>query len=107
MDKALTQIQENLDMIKHHNIDGTEFWSARDLMTTLGYSTWAKFKEVLEKAKLSCKTTGQEVTNHFAGSGKMVLTGSGAKRTVEDILLTRYTCYLVAQNGTREKYKLH
>lgn len=102
MDIALNKIQEDLDAIRKV-AEETEFWSARDLMVILGYSTWAKFQDALERAKESCKTSGFEVADHFAGAGKMVLTGSGAKREVEDILLTRLACYLTAQNGDPRK----
>ena len=102
MDKVLIQIQENLESIK--KIDNNlEFWSARDLMLILGYSTWAKFQEVVKKAEESCKTSGNDISDHFARAGKMVLTGSGAQREVEDILLTRLACYLIAQNGDPRK----
>ncbi len=102
MDIAIIHIQKNLDAIKKEH-EGLDFWSARDLMEILGYTTWAKFQDVIKRAKEACKMSGQELSDHFAGAGKMVLTGSGAKREVEDILLTRYACYLIAQNGDPRK----
>lgn len=105
MDKALMQIQESLESIKRVTQDEKpmEFWSARDLMIILGYVKWQKFIEVVEKAKNACKTSEKEVSDHFTRAGKMVLTGSGAQREVEDFLLTRFACYLVAQNGDPRK----
>jgi len=101
MDKALTQIQQNLESIKRVTQDKNpmEFWSARDLMPMLGYVKWQKFIEVIEKAKEACKVSNQNVSDHFTRAGKMIATGKGAKREVEDVFLTRYACYLIAQNG--------
>src|SRR3989344_9249315 len=98
MDKAIIQIHESLESIKHVN-KSFEFWSARDLMEKLGYTTWVKFQEAIKRAQEACKISGQEINHHFAASGKMVLTGSGAQRKIDDFLLTRYACYLIAQNG--------
>lgn len=103
MDQALIQIQENLDSIKSQSKKGTEFWSARALMKTLEYTTWAKFQDAIKRAKESCRRSGESIEDHFAGSSKMVLTGSGAHRKIEDIYLTRYACYLIAQNGDPRK----
>ena len=105
MDKALIQIQQNLESIKKASNDKEmmEFWSARDLMTKLGYEKWQRFLEVIERAKEACKSSNQAISDHFTGAGKMVLTGSGARREVEDIFLTRYACYLIAQNGDPRK----
>lgn len=105
MDKALTQIQQNLESIKRVTQDENpmEFWSARDLMPILGYITWRQFSEAIERAKEACKTSGKQADDHFAGASKMVLTGSGAQRTVDDYFLTRLACYLIAQNGDPRK----
>ncbi|MCX6739039.1 MAG: DNA damage-inducible protein D [Candidatus Parcubacteria bacterium] len=105
MDKIITQIWKNFESIKRVTQDKNpmEFWSARDLMPMLGYAKWQKFSEVIEKAKESCKSSGNSVFDHFTGAGKMVLTGSGAKREIEDTFLTRYACYLIAQNGDPRK----
>ena len=83
--------------------DGTEFWNARDLLRLLDYTKWDNFVEVIEKAKIACKNSGQPIENHFADASKMVPLGSGAERQIEDISLTRYACYLAAQNADARK----
>ncbi|GJE16486.1 DNA damage-inducible protein D [Methylobacterium marchantiae] len=82
---------------------GVEFWAARDLQDLLGYSKWDSFVEVIEKAKIACRSTGQAPEDHFADARKMVSIGSGAERAIPDIHLTRYACYLTAQNGDSRK----
>jgi len=82
---------------------GMEFWLARNLQNLLGYSQWRSFESVIEKAKTACKNAGQNSDDHFAQTRKMVDIGSDAKRQIEDIALTRYACYLIAQNGDPSK----
>jgi DNA-damage-inducible protein D len=84
-------------------IDETECWSARDLQKLLGYSLWQNFTKVIEKAKMACENVGQNIVDHFIDVNKKVELGSGAIREVDDIMLTRYACYLVAQNGDPRK----
>ena len=85
------------------NSEGVEFWFARDLQILLGYSQWRNFILVIEKAKVACLNAKQNILDHFAEVSKMVELGSGAKRPVDDIVLTRYACYLIAQNGDSRK----
>ncbi|MFA6789829.1 MAG: DNA damage-inducible protein D [Arcobacteraceae bacterium] len=80
-----------------------EYWYARDLQKLLGYNSWDKFQNVILKAKISCENSGVEVEDHFRQVGKMVQIGSEALREIEDIILTRYACYLIAQNGDSKK----
>lgn len=80
-----------------------ECWSARDLQGILGYAKWDNFKNAIEKAKIACDNAGVPVVDHFADVGKMVALGSGSMREVDDIALTRYACYLIAQNGDSSK----
>ena len=75
-------------------VDGVECWSARELQNLLGYSKWENFSNVIEKAKLACANVGHAVVGHFPGVRKMVPLGSGSERGIDDIMLTRYACYL-------------
>lgn len=82
---------------------GIEFWLARNLQNLLGYAKWENFAKVIEKAKIACRNAGFPVTDHFLDIRKMVTIGSDAKREIDDIALTRYACYLIAQNGDPAK----
>ncbi|MBW0177287.1 DNA damage-inducible protein D [Sediminibacterium sp.] len=83
--------------------DGIDYWLARELQILLGYAEWRNFLNAVDKAKESCKTTGEAVSDHFVDVNKMVRIGSGAEKLVDDIMLTRYACYLIAQNGDPKK----
>ena len=90
-------------LVRSEQDSGTEFWLARDLQPLLGYSRWENFAKVVEKAKTACENTGYDVVDHFLDVTKMVEIGSGVERQIEDIALTRYACYLIAQNGDPSK----
>lgn len=89
-----------------HTARGVDYWFARDLQNLLGYVQWRNFLAAIDKAKESCKNAGQSVANHFANVSKKVKLGSEAEREVDDIMLTRYACYLIAQNGDPRKEEI-
>lgn len=89
-----------------HVEGGIEYWLARELQVLLGYTKWQNFERVVEDAQIACKKAGLRVRDHFTDAGKMVGLGSGAARHVQDIALTRYACYLIAQNGDPRKTEI-
>ena len=90
------------ESIKHIDEFGHEYWSARELKNILGYSQWRRFNDVIEKAKIACEKSNLDILYHFAGVGKIVKTGDSL-RMVCDYKLSRYACYLIAQNGDSRK----
>lgn len=95
--------QKTFEDIKHINDDGIEFWYARELQKVLGYAKWGNFIKVIEKAKLSTETTNIKAFEHFANVGRVLKVGNGAEMNVSDIMLSRYACYLIVQNGDPRK----
>lgn len=105
--KEIALLTSKFDEFAHiDEKSGVEFWYAREIMSELGYSRWENFIQVINKAKTSCSNSSQNVTNHFRNVTKMVKLGSGAQRNIEDIKLTRYACYLIAQNGDPRKEEI-
>jgi DNA-damage-inducible protein D len=106
MDKLIiSKLQKTFEDYAHES-DGIEFWYARDLQILLGYTKWENFNLVIDKAKESCKNSGQNILDHFPDVRKKVELGSQAVREIEDIQLTRYACYLIAQNGDPRKEEI-
>ena len=99
----MEETPEAFESIKHFDEFYGEYWLARELMVTLGYKRWDKFKNVIESAKLACLKSDNLVDNHFSQVGKMVSIGSGARRKQDDYKLSRYACYLIVQNADPKK----
>lgn len=103
MSNLMNYSEKIFENIKHVNEYGQEFWYARELQQVLEYSQWRRFKETIERAKTACENSAYEISEHFAEVGKKVQLGSGAERQIEDIMLSRYACYLIVMNGDPRK----
>ena len=101
--KEIDKNNKSFENIKHIDENGIEFWYARELMPVLQYSNWQNFERIINKAKMSCQNSDISVLDHFINVSKMVQIGSGAYREQIDYKLTRYACYLIAQNGDSRK----
>ena len=101
--KEIDKNNKSFENIKHIDENGIEFWYARELMSVLQYSNWQNFERIINKAKMSCQNSDISILDHFIDVSKMVQIGSGAYREQIDYKLTRYACYLIAQNGDSRK----
>jgi DNA-damage-inducible protein D len=99
----MTTTRQSFEDLKQVNEHGAEYWSARSLQKLLGYSQWRRFEQAIERAITSCKESGNTPDHHFAGAGKPITGGKGAIQVVDDYHLSRFACYLIAQNGDPRK----
>jgi len=99
----LARNPKSFEDLKQINQFGAEYWSARDLQPMLGYTQWRRFEDAIKRAITSCQQSGNEPGHHFAGAGKMIILGKGGEREIPDYHLSRFACYLIAQNGDPRK----
>ena len=103
MSELVKYSEQTFESIKHVNEYGEEYWLARELQGVLEYARWENFNKAIERAKKACTNTGFDVEDHFREVTKMVPLGSGAEREIDDVMLSRYACYLVVMNGDPNK----
>ncbi|MCU7859295.1 MAG: hypothetical protein KZQ86_05570 [Candidatus Thiodiazotropha sp. (ex Lucinoma kastoroae)] len=103
MSRKVTKQHQTFEEIKQVNEHDSEYWMARKLAKVLGYSEFRNFLPVIEKAKTACRKSGQAVSDHFVEMNEMVDIGSGARREMDSLALSRYACYLIVQNGDSSK----
>ncbi len=102
-DPSLPATQPTFEELKRRNDHDAKYWSARDLQPLLGYSQWRRFEDAIDRARTSCEQSGNKAGHHFAGAGKPIVGGKGAVQVVDDYQLSRFACYLIAQNGDPRK----
>jgi len=101
--EIIFSLTTDFESFAHKTEDGLEFWFARDLQHLLGYSKWENFQNVISKAKTACEISGHEINDHFPDIRKTIAMPKNAEKEIDDIMLTRYACYLIAQNGDSSK----
>ena len=101
--KQITPVTAGFESLKQVNEHNAEYWRARDLQPLLGYAQWRRFEQAIERAMVSCEASGNQAAHHFAGAGKPIVGGKGAVQVVDDYQLSRFACYLIAQNGDPRK----
>ena len=104
--KQIAPVTAGFEALKLTNEYNAEYWSARDLQSLLGYSQWRRFEQAIERAMASCEASGNKAQHHFAGAGKPITGGKGAVQLVDDYQLSRFACYLIAQNGDPRKSEI-